>query len=431
MTYEEAISFLYSRLPVFQNQGARAYKPGLSTTRAFCERLGNPQTDYKTIHVGGTNGKGSTSHMLASVLQQAGLRVGLYTSPHLKSFTERIRVNGRAVREDFVTDFVASQREYIETIEPSFFEVTVAMAFAYFSVEAVDIAVIEVGMGGRLDSTNIITPVLSLITNISFDHTQYLGDTLTKIAREKAGIIKPGIPVVISERMPPEVMQVFRSTAKELNSTLIVAADKFSGVSHSLENGILSVVLSEVGKEQRLSYDLDLAGNYQLNNIKGVLAALHSIVESGVNIPAKAVVTGLSTVIATTGLKGRWQEIQSNPLVICDTAHNAAGLEFTISQFKAIPARSHRFVLGFVADKSIESILLLFAAEDKFYFCQPLNSRALPVENLLEKARDLGLQGVAFPDVNSALEKAIRDSDRDDAIYVGGSTFVVADLKSI
>lgn len=431
MTYEEAISFLYSRLPVFQNQGARAYKPGLSTTRAFCERLGNPQTDYKTIHVGGTNGKGSTSHMLASVLQQAGYRVGLYTSPHLKSFTERIRVNGEAVREDFVTDFVASQREYIETIEPSFFEVTVAMAFAYFSVEAVDIAVIEVGMGGRLDSTNIITPVLSLITNISLDHTQYLGDTLPKIAGEKAGIIKPGVPVVISERMTPEVMDVFSATATELNALFTVASDEFSVVSHSLENGHLRVVLAETGKELNQCYTLDLVGDYQLNNIKGVLAALKIVHESGFKIPPVAVKAGLSTVIATTGLKGRWQKINTNPLVICDTAHNAAGLELTLAQFRAIPARSHRYVLGFVADKAIESILMLFSAEDIVYFCQPNNARALPVETLMAKARAAGIVGEALPDVNSALEKAIQDSASDDAIYVGGSTFVVADLKSI
>lgn len=431
MTYEEALSYLYSRLPVFQNQGARAYKPGLSTTRAFCERLGNPHNNYKTIHIGGTNGKGSTSHMLASVLQHAGYRVGLYTSPHLKSFTERIRVNGQAVREDFVSDFVSKHRAYIEGIEPSFFEVTVAMAFDYFAVEEVDVAVIEVGMGGRLDSTNIITPVLSLITNISFDHTQYLGDTLPKIAREKAGIIKPHVPVIISELMAPEIMQVFSETAASLGAPMTVAADEIKIISYTVQKGKLIIRLIFSSEDTIQMYELDLVGDYQVNNVKGVLSAIKILNTNGFTISLNALKNGLAAVRATTNLKGRWQYINTNPLVICDTAHNAGGLGLTIAQFKKIPARQYRFVIGFVADKDLNSIFSLFSKEDIFYFCQPSNSRALSVKILLEKANAAGLVGEAFPDVNSALEKALKDSDPKDAIYVGGSTFVVADLQYI
>ncbi len=431
MNYEDSLAYLYNRLPVFQNQGARAYKPGLSTTRTFCERLGNPQNNYKTIHIGGTNGKGSTSHMLASVLQQAGYRVGLYTSPHLKSFTERIRVDGLAVSEGFVADFVTANKQYIESIKPSFFEVTVAMAFAYFAEKKVDVAVIEVGMGGRLDSTNIITPKLSLITNISYDHTQYLGDTLPKIAREKAGIIKPNVPLVVSERMAPEVMDVFRNAAAEMDSEVTIADDEIKIMSHFVQDGRMRIRLVWSESLEIETYDLDLMGDYQLSNIKGVLSAIRVLNKNGITIDQKAVASGLSTVCETTGLKGRWQKINQNPLVICDTAHNTAGLQLTIGQFKRITARQHRFVLGFVADKPIDSILSLFSKENKFYFCQPTNSRALPVGTLVEAAKHAGLIGEAFAEVNSALEKAVLDSDMDDAIYVGGSTFVVADLKSI
>ena len=431
MTYEEAIAYLYNRLPVFQNQGARAYKPGLSTTYAFCERLGNPQNKYRTIHVGGTNGKGSTSHMSASVLQQAGYRVGLYTSPHLKSFTERIRVNGESVRESFVSEFVEEHKEYIESIEPSFFEVTVAMAFAYFAAEKVDVAVVEVGMGGRLDSTNVITPVLALITNISFDHTQHLGDTLPKIAFEKAGIIKPKVPIVLSEQMEPLVLNVFKTKAIELAAPLVIGAEEVHIVSHSVENGKLIITLKQAWGDTVEMYELDLLGDYQLNNIKGVLSALRILASGEFSIPQSAIKAGLANVCSTTGLRGRWQRMQADPLVICDTAHNAAGLAFTINQFKLIRARQHRFVLGFVADKEIDSILKLFSGTDVFYFCQPSNSRALPVERLVEVANTIGLKGTSYEDVNTALRHAIQDSSVDDAIYVGGSTFVVADLQSI
>lgn len=431
MNYEDSLAYLYSRLPIFQNQGARAYKPGLSTTLAFCSRLGNPQESYKTIHVGGTNGKGSTSHMLASVLQHAGYRVGLYTSPHLKSFTERIRINGQPVREGFVADFVTEQQAYIEEIEPSFFEVTVAMAFAYFAAEAVDMAVIEVGMGGRLDSTNVITPVLSLITNISFDHTQYLGDTLPKIAREKAGIMKPGVPLVLSERISDEVYKVFTDRAVVLETVVTVGEEKILVLSHSIELGKLTVEVENLEEHKFHTYTLDLLGDYQLSNVKGVLTALRILQQSGFNLPQAAIEQGLATVCATTGLKGRWHKIGSEPLVICDTAHNRAGLALTVAQFRQICARQHRFVLGFVIDKALDDILPLFSAEDVYYFCQPTNSRALPVADLVQAAKKMGIGGESYEDVNQALQKAIDDSMPGDAIYVGGSTFVVADLDLI
>lgn len=431
MNYEESLAYLYNRLPIFQNQGARAYKPGLSTTLAFCERLGNPQDTYKTIHVGGTNGKGSTSHMLASILKHAGYRVGLYTSPHLKSFTERIRVNGQSVQEDFVARFVTEHQAYIEEIEPSFFEVTVAMAFAYFSFEAVDVAVIEVGMGGRLDSTNVITPVLSLVTNISFDHTQYLGDTLPKIAWEKAGIMKPSVPFVLSERMSADVLKVFKDRAAKLKTYMTVGEDKIQILTHHTQLGKLTVQVIEGEDLVPHTYALDLLGDYQLSNLQGVLTALEILKRSGFELPQTAIEAGLATVCSTTGLKGRWQKIGTSPLVICDTAHNPAGLTLTVSQFKQIPARVHRFVLGFVADKALDDILPLFLPDDVYYFCQPTNSRALPVESLVQAAEKAGIGGVPFENVNLALQKAVADSDSDDAIYVGGSTFVVADLESI
>ena len=431
MNYEDSLAYLYNRLPIFQNQGARAYKPGLSTTLAFCSRLGNPQNSFKTIHVGGTNGKGSTSHMLASVLQHAGYRVGLYTSPHLKSFTERIRVNGQSVRHDFVADFVTEHQPYIEEIEPSFFEVTVAMAFSYFSAETVDVAVIEVGMGGRLDSTNVITPVLSLITNISFDHTQYLGGTLPKIAWEKAGIIKPSVPFVLSERMSHEVYKVFKDRAAELETVVTVGEEKIRVLSHRIEQGKLTVEVVDHDDQISHTYEFDLVGDYQLSNIKGVLTALNILQQSGFTLSKAGIEEGLATVCSTTGLKGRWQKIGSNPLIICDTAHNPAGLALTVSQFKKISAPKHRFVLGFVADKALDDILPLFSPEDIYYFCQPTNSRALPVASLVQAAKKAGIRGEPYENVNLALQKAIADSEPNDAIYVGGSTFVVADLDLI
>lgn len=433
MNYQETIDYLYSRLPVFQNIGARAFKPGLHTTLQLCDHLGNPQEKFHTIHVGGTNGKGSSSHMLASVLQEAGFKVGLYTSPHLKSFTERIRVNGACIDEDFICEFTAVNKSYIESLSPSFFEVTVAMAFSYFEKCKVDIAVIEVGMGGRLDSTNIITPLLSLITNVSFDHTQFLGDTLDKIAFEKAGIIKEGVPVVISEKQDIDVSTVFALKASERNAGISYGSDQYDilNARHIDGNLVVDVFDKLSGALAYGHLVLDLAGIYQLKNICGVLTALAQLKQTNLEISHEAIYAGLSKVVVNTGLKGRWQKLCEKPLVYCDTAHNYAGVSYTMQQFDSLSSIQKRFVIGFVADKDISAVLELFPKDGEYYFCQPGNLRALNAIDLQQKASNIGLKGNVYPDVNEALKAAILESSPDDTIYVGGSTFVVADLDVI
>jgi dihydrofolate synthase/folylpolyglutamate synthase len=433
MNYQETIDYLYSRLPVFQNIGARAFKPGLHTTLQLCGHLGNPQEKFKTIHVGGTNGKGSTSHMLASVLQEAGYKVGLYTSPHLKSFTERIRVNGVSIEEDFIVEFTRVNKLYIESLDPSFFEVTVAMAFAYFEKCQVDVAVIEVGMGGRLDSTNIITPVLSLITNVSYDHVQFLGDTLGKIAFEKAGIIKHKIPVVISEKQEEEIADVFERTAGSNESALVYGSDliKIARADHLDGKLSLDTVSAKTNVPLYQNLILDLAGTYQQKNIGGVLSAIEILQNSDFEITKESLYRGLSKVVQNTGLKGRWQKLNDKPLAYCDTAHNYAGISETLRQFNSIRSTQKRFVIGFVADKDVSSILNIFPREGIYYFTQPSNMRALNASNLQQEASKFGLHGNVYPNVNRALEKAILESNQDDTIYVGGSTFIVADLDQI
>jgi dihydrofolate synthase/folylpolyglutamate synthase len=433
MNYQETIDYLYSRLPVFQNIGARAFKPGLHTTLQLCSHLGNPQEKFKTIHVGGTNGKGSTSHMLASVLQEAGYKVGLYTSPHLKSFTERIRVNGISIDEDFIVEFTRVNKLYIESLDPSFFEVTVAMAFSYFEKCQVDVAVIEVGMGGRLDSTNIITPILSLITNVSYDHVQFLGDTLGKIAFEKAGIIKHKIPVVISEKQEEEISDVFDRTAGSNESIIVYGSDliKITGEDHLDGKLSLDIVSGKTNVPLYQNLILDLAGTYQQKNIGGVLSAIEILQNSDFKITKEFVYRGLSKVVHNTGLKGRWQKLNDKPLAYCDTAHNYAGISETLRQFNSIRSTQKRFVIGFVADKDVSSILNIFPKEGIYYFTQPSNMRALNASNLQQEALKVGLNGNVYPDVNIAFEKAILESNHEDTIYVGGSTFVVADLDQI
>jgi dihydrofolate synthase/folylpolyglutamate synthase len=433
MTYQETIDFLYSRLPVFHQIGARAFKPGLHTTQEFCKLLGNPETKYPSIHVGGTNGKGSTSHMLASVLSAAGYKVGLYTSPHLKSFTERIRINGAAIQEKFIVEFVADNLSNIDRFEPSFFELTVAMAFSYFATQEIDIAVIEVGMGGRLDSTNVIQPVLSVITNVSFDHTQFLGDTLPKIAAEKAGIIKYRTPVVVSERQNNAIADVFEAAAEANDAELTFASDRFSVnlisvIANQMRVEVTDLFTSEIAYKE---LDLDLSGSYQSKNLAGVLTTIEELKRNGFSIEADAVVAGLKDVTNRTGLKGRWQKLGDFPAVYCDTAHNFAGLTETIRQFSQIPSTCMRFVIGFVGDKDISAMLELFPKDGKFYFCQPSNQRALPAADLHRMAGSIGLMGVVYQNVNEALEGAKNDSAKSDSIYVGGSTFVVADLDEL
>lgn len=433
MTYQETIGYLYDRLPVFQHIGARAFKPGLHTTRELCKSLGDPQDKYPTIHIAGTNGKGSTSHMLAAILQASGYRVGLYTSPHLKDFRERIRVNGEFVPEDFIIDFVADQKSNIDNLAPSFFEVTVAMAFSYFEKANVDVAVIEVGMGGRLDSTNVITPELAVITNISFDHMQFLGDTLGKIAGEKAGIIKPGVPVVVSEYQDPEIGDVITAAALAVGAPLTFASDAFEVVYNGLQDGKMLVDVKERASGTVLIKDLvsDLTGSYQLKNITGVWAAAKVLASRGWSITDDSIRTAMQSVSPITGLKGRWQQLRQNPDVYCDTAHNTAGLSMTLAQFDSVCKGTRRFVIGFVGDKDIATMLSLFPKEAKYYFCEPSNMRALKAAELQSRAFEHGLEGETFGNVNEALEAAVRDSAPSDAIYVGGSTFVVADIESL
>ncbi len=433
MTYQETIGYLYDRLPVFQNIGARAFKPGLHTTRELCKALGDPQDKYPTIHVAGTNGKGSTSHMLAAILQESGYRVGLYTSPHLKDFRERIRVNGVCVSEEFIIGFVDDQKSNIDRLSPSFFEVTVAMAFSYFEKANVDVAVIEVGMGGRLDSTNVITPELSVITNISFDHMQFLGDTLGKIAGEKAGIIKNSVPVVVSEYQNAEIGDVITAAAESANAPLAFASNAFEVKFDKLWEGKMLVDVIEKASGSTVSKGLaaDLTGSYQLKNIAGVWVAKDVLVAKGWKITDDSVRRALQSVSAITGLKGRWQQLRQNPDVYCDTAHNTAGLIITLAQFDTVCKGRKRFVVGFVGDKDISTMLSLFPKDADYYFCAPSNMRALKSEELQSRALEHGLVGKIFGNVNEALEVAIKDSAPTDAIYVGGSTFVVADIESL
>lgn len=433
MDYQETIAFLYNRLPVFHQIGARAFKPGLDTTIAMCESLGNPQTKFPCIHIGGTNGKGSTSHMIASVLQEAGYKVGLYTSPHLKSFTERIKVNGQEIDQAYVVRFVDENLSNIDRFEPSFFELTVSMCFAYFAHSEVDIAVIEVGMGGRMDSTNVIHPILSLITNVSYDHTQFLGDTLVKIATEKAGIIKEAVPVVISEYQDDEIASVFNARAASLKCEIRYGALEYQVSKYDFRSGelVLDVTESSTGRLAWESLRLDLSGKYQLKNVCGVLTALDMLNKIGYNVTESALRRGIGSVSLNTGLKGRWQRLSDAPVVYCDTAHNYAGLSETITQFESLPSSQMRFVLGFVQDKDVSAILHLFPTEAVFYFCQPSNLRALPASELAHTALEMGLVGKVFTDVNEALKSAFYDASDTDTIYVGGSTFVVADLDQL
>lgn len=432
MNYQETIEYLYSRLPVFQNIGARAYKPGLTTTLELCKLLQNPQHKYKTIHVGGTNGKGSTSHMLAAILQEAGYKVGLYTSPHLKSFTERIRINGQEIDQDYIVEFIGDNLSNIDRLSPSFFEVTVAMAFAYFAHEQVDVAVIEVGMGGRLDSTNVIQPELSVITNVSFDHTQFLGDTLEKIAGEKAGIIKQNTPVVVSEYQS-ETAGVFNAVAAEKQAPIFFASERIRVEAIGIKGGLLLVnaETSEDPESKYFNLEIDLTGSYQIKNVAGVLQAVQILRTIGFRIESSAVREALRKVTALTGLKGRWQKLNDAPAVYCDTAHNTAGLTQTLQQFAGLPAKNRRYVIGFVGDKDISGMLAMMPSDAFFYFTAPSNSRALKAQDLQEMAGRLGLKGDHYADVNDALKAAIADSDPLDCIYVGGSTFVVADLNNL
>lgn len=419
-SYSETVDYLYKQLPDFQKIGAAAYKPDLTNTLALLKTLGHPEKKIQTIHVAGTNGKGSSSHMLASILQEAGYKTGLYTSPHLKSFTERIKVNGEDIGQQFVIDFVNKISKAMEEIKPSFFEITTAMAFDYYVHKEVDIAVIEVGLGGRLDSTNVITPLISLITNISFDHKDLLGDTLEKIAGEKAGIIKPNIPVVVSE-MQPETSKVFIAKAKQTNSKIFFA-DK--SLSIKLEHDTLSIKGSELFQV----HEFPLRGIYQQKNVAGVLKVIELL---PFIVKRNAVVNGLKNVIKNTGLKGRWQTIGTEPLTICDTGHNEAGIAMVLEQIKREKFEKLFIVLGMVKDKDISGVLKQLPQEATYFFCEAKIARAMPAGELLKLAATFNLKGTAIPDVNEAIAVARTSASKNDLVFVGGSTFVVAEIEGL
>lgn len=428
MTYEQTIEYLYEKLPVFHRIGKKAYKADLSNTLALCEHLDNPHQKFKSIHIAGTNGKGSTSHYLAAILQSAGYRTGLYTSPHLKSFTERIRINGETIPESEVVAFVENNQDFIEELKPSFFELSVGMAFEYFAKEEVDIAVIEVGLGGRLDSTNIITPLLSVITNISFDHTDILGDTLPKIAFEKAGIIKPNIPVVISERNT-ETESVFIEKAKSENSPIYFVEDYFHVDRLEQKAFHLEVEINDISENSILKVSSQLMGEYQTKNIVGVLKSIDLLNNLGFTISQNQLLAGFSKVVDLTGLKGRWQTLSESPKVLCDTAHNIGGITQVLGNLQKMNFHKLWMILGFVSDKDISTILSMLPTDANYIFCQANIQRALSANDLLEKATRYNLNGKAIADVNEAIAYVKNEADSNDFVYVGGSTFVVAEIN--
>ena len=408
MNYKETAEWMFEKLPMYQQQGKTAYRKDLTNTLLLAKHLGNPENDLKFIHIAGTNGKGSTAHTLTSILMEAGYKVGLFTSPHLKDFRERIKVDGKEISQKYVVDFIAENKDFFEHNNLSFFEMTTGLALQYFKAEKVDIVVMETGMGGRLDSTNIIIPIVSVITNIGLDHVQFLGDTLEKIAGEKAGIIKQNIPVIIGE-YTPETKPVFEQTAKEKNAPIYFASD--------LQNAAL---------------ESDLKGAYQKSNMKTVKQAIDVINQTGeFEISAEACRLGMLSVVKNTGLLGRWQVLQQNPTVICDTAHNKHGLTIVLQQLKESTYDNLHIVLGLVNDKDLKEILSLFPTNAKYYFCSPNISRGLDVSILAEKATEFSLIGNSFSSVSEAYKSAASQALPTDLIYVGGSTFVVAEILNL
>ena len=403
MTYDACLDFLFSQLPIYQRIGKAAYKADLKNTIALCKHFNNPENTFRSIHIAGTNGKGSVSHMMASVLQESGLKVGLYTSPHLKDFRERIKINGEMISQDFVVQFVENNREAVQEIQPSFFEWTVVMAFEYFNIEKIDIAIIETGLGGRLDSTNVIKPELSIITNIALDHQSFLGNTTREIAGEKAGIIKEKIPVVIGE-YTEESKIIFSKRAQLKNTSISFASD------------------SSFPK-----YKMDLKGPYQLKNQNTVLQSLAILNESGFEISERSISEGLMKVIVNTGLRGRWDVLSEHPKVLADMAHNKAGIMIVLEGLKKEDYNELHIVWGMVSDKDAAEILELLPKEAHYYFCQPNIPRALQIGDLVNMAKYAGLSGHSCGSVNNALEMAKTRAKDNDLIYVGGSTFVVAE----
>lgn len=402
MTYEETVKYLYDSVPMFQNVGAAGYKEGLQNTMTLDEHFGHPHRTFRTIHVGGTNGKGSCSHTIAAMLQSEGYKVGLYTSPHLVDFRERIRINGECIGKQYVIDFVENERSFFEPLHPSFFELTTALAFKYFAEQKVDYAVIEVGLGGRLDCTNIINPVLSVITNISLDHTQFLGDTLAKIATEKAGIIKHAVPVVIGETNE-ETKPVFVAVAEKNNAPIIFAEnenlDEYDGV------------------------EFELKGSYQQKNRATILCAARQL-----GISRESIIKGMATVCEATGLTGRWQTLGTQPLVICDTGHNAGGWQYLAEQISQVECDTCRMVFGMVDDKDMDAVMAMLPKNATYYWTQAETKRAVSSTAIMAKGKEYGLNGTPYPDVISAYRAALTDAASTDFVFVGGSSYVVADL---
>ena len=425
MTYQETIHYLFNSTPVFEHIGAAAYKPGLYTTKKLDEYFGHPHTAYKTIHVAGTNGKGSCSHTLAAILQAAGYKVGLYTSPHLVDFRERIRVNGEPIPEQYVINFVEQEKTFFETLHPSFFELTTALAFLYFKEQHIDVAVIEVGLGGRLDCTNIITPVLSLITNISFDHTQFLGNTLPLIAGEKAGIIKQGIPVVIGETTQ-DTRPIFELKATECKAPVIFATEEPEVISSSLcPTGGRDYTTRNFG-----NFHGELGGDYQKRNVNTVLKTI-PLLQKIFKITHSNIVDGFSKVTELTGLHGRWEQLRTDPLVICDTGHNVAGWQWLSLQIKSIKCKNLRIVFGMVDDKDLNTVMSLLPKNAIYYWTQASSKRAIPVDIIAETGRKYHLSGTKYMRVIEAYQKAVSDATTDDFIFVGGSNYIIADLLSL
>ncbi len=426
MTYQQTIDYLFSRLPMFQRVGAAAYKANLDNTISICKALGNPEKKIKCVHVAGTNGKGSSSHMLAAILQQAGYKTGLYTSPHLIDFRERIKINGKLIPKTDVVKFVENYKTIFEDIEPSFFEWTVGLAFNYFAEQEVDVAIIEVGLGGRLDSTNVIKPQCCLITNIGFDHVNLLGNTLPLIAAEKAGIIKEKIPVVISQTQL-DVLSVFNTKAQSLKAPIIFADKQYKVLSHDFQDGLLCVELLEKITNNTQHYKLDLTGTYQLKNLQGVLSCINSLKQKGFLIEDENVLYALQHVKKLTGLMGRWQILSEKPLIIADTGHNEDGITEVVKNIERYSYKKLHMIIGVVNDKDVTSILKLLPKNATYYFCKANIPRALPEKELFDLAKQHDLKGKKFASVALALSEAKKVAKANDLIFIGGSTFTVAD----
>lgn len=431
MDYQEVLQYLLNNLPMFQKNGTVAYKANLNNISALCKHLNHPEHAFKSIHIAGTNGKGSVSHMIASVLQEKGLKTGLCTSPHLKDFRERIKINGTMIPKNYIRNFINDNIEFINKISPSFFEITIALTFKYFADEKVDIAIIETGLGGRLDSTNIIFPVLSIITNIELDHTGILGNTLEKIAAEKAGIIKPNTPVIIGQTQN-SVSSIFKSKANDKNSPLIFADQNFKvfNISDDNEKGLDYYMYKVENNKTKFIIEADLGGPCQNNNITTVLQCfeLLKIINSQLNVSQKQLENGLKKIIPNTGLKGRWQIINQQPLVICDTGHNKKAINMTLNHIEKLPYKKLHFVLGFANDKNIEDILMLFPENANYYFANAQMPRALNAKTLQKTAARYNLFGSSYVSAKKAYSNALHNASENDLIFIGGSTFLVAEV---